>query len=162
MLQLWKEGPFGRELSRPRKCSHCWEKHPDRKPTAKPKAKSQPTKPVGRGKGRGKGGRKTKERGKGNKFRGVDGEEEQDDPEYDEEYEEEDQGKDHPEPEADPSAGGSVKQIHEQITMCVKNHDAGISRTERPVTETEAHRVDKINLLEKFQSIGVGDPKRRW
>ena len=27
--------------------------------------------------------------------------------------------KDHPEPEANLSAGGSVKQIYEQITMCV-------------------------------------------
>ena len=107
-------------------------------------------KPVGGGKGRGKGGRKTKGRGKGNKFRGVDGEEEQDDQEYDEEYEEEDQGEDHPEP--DPSAGGSVKQIHEQITMCVKDQDAGNSRIERPVTE--AHRVDEMNLSEKFQYRG--------
>jgi len=109
-------------------------------------------KPVGGGKGRGKGGRKTKGRGKGNKFRGVDGEEEQDDQEYDEEYEEEDQGEDHPEPEADPSAGGRVKQIHEQITMCVKDQDAGNSRIERPVTE--AHRVDEINPSEKFQYRG--------
>ena len=41
MLQLWKEGPFGRELcSRCGKKGHvakdCWEKHPDKKPTAKP------------------------------------------------------------------------------------------------------------------------------
>ena len=27
--------------------------------------------------------------------------------------------------EADPSAGGSVNQVHEQITMCVKGQDAG-------------------------------------
>ena len=27
---------------------------------------------------------------------------------------------------------------------------------------SESHRVDEINLSEKFQSIGVGDPKRRW
>ena len=27
---------------------------------------------------------------------------------------------------------------------------------------SESHRVDEINLVEKFQSIGVGDPKRRW
>ena len=26
----------------------------------------------------------------------------------------------------------------------------------------EQHCVDEINLLEKFQSIGIGDPKRRW
>ena len=53
MLQLWKEGSFGRKL---KKCSHCgkkghvakdcWEKHPDRKPKAKGKA--QPSKPVER------------------------------------------------------------------------------------------------------------------
>ena len=74
----------------------------------------------------------------------------------------EDQGEDHPEPEADPSAGGSVKQIHEQITMCVKEGESGTSRNERPVAENESHRVDEINLFEKFQSIGVGDPRRRW
>ena len=54
-----------------------------------------------------------------------------------------------------------MNQIHEQMTMCVKKQNAGTSRTEeQPVTE--AHRVDEINLSEKFQSIGVGDPKRRW
>ena len=170
-----KKGHLAENCPEPKKCSHCgkkghlakdcWEKHPERKPTAKPKAKAQPTKPGGRGKGRGKGGRKTKGRGKvgkGNKFRGVDGEEEQDDQEYDDEYEEEDQGEDHPEPEADPSAGGSVKQIHEQITMCVKEDGSGTSRNEGPVAENESHRVDEINLFEKFQSIGVGDPRRRW
>ena len=62
--------------------------------------------------------------------------------------------------EADPSAGGSVNQVQEQITMCVKDQDAGTSRTEGPVTE--AHRVDEINVPEKFQSTGVGVPKRRW
>ena len=167
-----KKGHLAENCPEPKKCSHCgkkghlakdcWEKHPERKPMAKPKAKAQPTKPGGRGKGRGKGGRKTKGRGKGNKFRGVDGEEEQDDQEYDDEYEEEDQGEDHPEPEADPSAGGSVKQIHEQITMCVKECESGTSRNEGPVAENESHRVDEINLFEKFQSIGVGDPRRRW
>ena len=167
-----KKGHLAENCPEPKKCSHCgkkghlakdcWEKHPERKPTAKPKAKAQPTKPGGRGKGRGKGGRKTKGRGKGNKFRGVDGEEEQDDQEYDDEYEEEDQGEDHPEPEADPSAGGSVKQIHEQITMCVKECESGTSRNEGPVAENESHRVNEINLFEKFQSIGAGDPRRRW
>ena len=167
-----KKGHLAENCPEPKKCSHCgkkghlakdcWEKHPDKKPTAKPKAKAQPTKPGGRGKGRGKGGRKTKGRGRGNKFRGVDGEEEQDDQEYDDEYKEEDQGEDHPEPEADPSAGGSVKQIHEQITMCVKEDGSGTSRNEGPVAENESHRVDEINLFQKFQSIGVGDPRRRW
>ena len=152
-----KKGHLAENCPEPKKCSHCgkeghlakdcWEKHPDRKPTAKPKAKAQPTKPGGRGKGRGKGGRKTKGRGKGNKFRGVDGEEEQDDQEYDDEYEEEDQGEDHPEPEADPSAGGSVKQIHEQITMCVKDCESGTSRNEGPVAENESHRVDEMTLV---------------
>ena len=97
----------------PKKCSHCGKKgHLAKDCWEKPKV--QPIKPGGRGKSRGKGGRKMKGRGKGNKFRGVDGKEEQDDQEYDDEYEEEDQSEDHPEPEADPSAGGSVKQIHEQ------------------------------------------------
>ena len=167
-----KKGHLAENCPEPKKCSHCgkkghvakdcWEKHPDKKPMARPKAKAQPTKPGGRGKARGKGGRKTKGRGKGNKFRGVDGEEEQDDQEYDDEYEEEDQGEDNPEPEADPSAGGSVKQIHEQITLCVKEGESGTSRNEQPVAESESHRVDEINLFEKFQSIGVGDPRRRW
>ena len=61
-----------------------------------------------------------------------------------------------PEPEADPSAGGLSSRFMSRL-LCVKNNDAGTSRTE-PVTE--AHRVDEINLFEKFQSIG--DPKRRW
>ena len=114
-------------------------------------------KPTGRGTGKGKGGRKSKGRGKGNKFRGVDGEEEEDDQDYDD-YEEEDQGDDNPEPEADPSGSGSVNKIHEQTTMCVKKQNAGTSRTEaQPVTE--AHRVDEINLSEKFQSIGAD---RKW
>ena len=169
-----KKGHLAENCPEPKKCSHCgkkghvakdcWEKHPDKKPKAK--AKGQPskpsgkgTKPTGRGTGRGKGGRKAKGRGKGNKFRGVDEEGDEDDQEYDEYYEE-DEGDDNPEPEADPSAGGSVNQIHEQMTMCVKSQNAGTSRTERPVTES--HRVDEINLSEKFQSIGVGDPRRRW
>ena len=37
---------------------------------------------------------------------------------------------------------------------------ASSSSTERVCSEQ--HRVDEINLAEKFQSIGVGDPKRRW
>ena len=28
--------------------------------------------------------------------------------------------------------------------------------------QNESHRVDDIDLFEKFQSIGVGDPRRRW
>ena len=157
----------------PKKCSHCgkkghsakdcWEKHPDKKPTAKPKAKGQPTKPGGRGKGRGKGGRKTKGRGRGNKFRNVEGEEE--DEEQDEDYEDEGEPEgddvEHPEPEGeDPS--GFVNQIN-QMTMCVRGKPvtvaASSSSTERVGSE---QRRDEINLAEKFQSIGVGDPKRRW
>ena len=34
------------------------------------------------------------------------------------------------------------------------------SSTERVCSEQ--HRADEINLAEKFQSLGVGDPKRRW
>ena len=68
----------------------------------------------------------------------------------------------HPEPESeDPS--GSVNQIN-QMTMCVRGKPvtvaASSSSTERVCCEQ--HRVDEINLSEKFQSIGVGDPKRRW
>ena len=37
---------------------------------------------------------------------------------------------------------------------------ASSSSTERAVSES--HRVDEINLVEKFHSIGVGDPKRSW
>ena len=170
-----KKGHLAENCPEPKKCSHsgknghvakdCWEKHPDKKPKAKGKAQpSKPSgkdrKPTGRGTGRGKGGRRAKGRGKGNKFRGVDEEGDEDDQDYDD-YEEDDQGDDNPEPEADPSGGGSVNQIHEQMTMCVKTQNAGTSRTEKqPVTE--AHRVDEINLSEKFQSIGVGAPKRRW
>ena len=46
--------------------------------------------------------------------------------------------------------------------MCVKECESGTSRNEGPVAENESHRVDEINLFEKFQSIGVGDPRRRW
>ena len=46
--------------------------------------------------------------------------------------------------------------------MCVKEEESGTSRNEGPVAENESHRVDEINLFEKFQSIGVGDPRRRW
>ena len=103
-----------------------------KKLTAKLKVKVESTKPGRRGKSRGKGGRKTKRRGRGNKFRGVDGKEEQDGQEYDDEHEEEDQSEDYPEPEADPSTGGSVKQIHEQITMCVKEDESETSRMRGP------------------------------
>ena len=46
--------------------------------------------------------------------------------------------------------------------MRVKECESGTSRNEGPVAENESHRVDEINLLEKFQSIGIGDPRRRW
>ena len=169
-----KKGHLAENCPEPKKCSHCgrkghlakdcWEKHPEKKPAAKPKAKGQPTKPGGRGKGRGKGGRKSKGRGRGNKFRNVEGEDE--DEEQDEDYEDdgEPEGDDeeHPEPEGeDPS--GSVNQIN-QMTMCVRGKPVTVatssSSTER--VGSEQHRVDEINLSEKFQSIGVGDPKRRW
>ena len=45
--------------------------------------------------------------------------------------------------------------------MCVKEEESGTSRNEGPVAEMESHRVDEINLFEKFQSIGVGDPRRQ-
>ena len=60
----------------------------------------------------------------------------------------------------DPS--GSVNQIN-QMTMCLRGKPVTVatssSSTER--VGSEQHRVDEINLSEKFQSIGVGDPKRR-
>ena len=40
--------------------------------------------------------------------------------------------------------------------MCVKEGESGTSSNERPAAESESHRVDEINLFEKFQSIGVG------
>ena len=52
------------------------------------------------------------------------------------------------------------------MTMCIRGKSktsavaASSSSTERVVSES--HRVDEINLVEKFHSIGVGDPKRRW
>ena len=179
-----KKGHLAENCPEPKKCSHCgkkghvakdcWEKYPDKKP--KPKPKSQSSNPKGKGdkdkkfqsggRGRGKGGKKAKGRGRGNKFRTVDGEEEE---EQDEDYEGEDEpegdDEEHPEPEGeDPS--GSVNQIN-QMTMCVRGKcgkpapkTASSSSTERVVSES--HRVDEINLSEKFQSIGVGDPKRRW
>ena len=169
-----KKGHLAENCPEPKKCSHCgrkghlakdcWEKHPEKKPAAKPKAKGQPTKPGGRGKGRGKGGRKSKGRGRGNKFRNFEGEDK--DEEQDEDYEDdgdpEGDDEEHPEPEGeDPS--GSVNQIN-QMTMCVRGKPVTVatssSSTER--VGSEQHRVDEINLSEKFQSIGVGDPKRRW
>ena len=169
-----KKGHLAENCPEPKKCSHCgrkghlakdcWEKHPEKKPAAKPKAKGQPTKPGGRGKGRGKGGRKSKGKGRGNKFRNVEGEDE--DEEQDEDYEDdgdpEGDDEEHPEPEGeDPS--GSVNQVN-QMTMCVRGKPVTVatssSSTER--VGSEQHRVDEINLSEKFQSIGVGDPKRRW
>ena len=56
-----------------------------------------------------------------------------------------------------------MNQIN-QMTMCVRGKPVTVatssSSTER--VGSEQHRVDEINLSEKFQSIGVGDPKRRW
>ena len=179
-----KKGHLAENCPEPKKCSHCgkkghlakdcWEKHPDKKPKPKPKSQSSNSKGKGGndkkgqtgGRGRGKGGRRAKGRGRGNKFRTVDGEEEYEEGEddYEDEGEPEgDEGED-PEPEGeDPS--GSVNHIN-QMTMCIRGKSqtsavaASSSSTERVVSES--HRVDEINLVEKFQSIGVGDPKRRW
>ena len=179
-----KKGHLAENCPEPKKCSHCgkkghvakdcWEKHPDKK--LKPKPKSQSSNSKGKngndqkgqsgGRGRGRGGRKAKGRGRGNKFRTVDGEEgdEEGEDEYEDEGEPEgDEGED-PEPEGeDPS--DSVNHIS-QMTMCIRGKSktsavaASSSSTERVVSES--HRVDEINLVENFQSIGVGDPKRRW
>ena len=179
-----KKGHLAENCPEPKKCSHCgkkghvakdcWEKHPDKKP--KPKPKSQSSNSKGKngndkkgqtgGRGKGRGGRKAKGRGRGNKFRTVDGEEEYEEGEddYEDEGEPEgDEGED-PEPE-DEDPSGSVNHIN-QMTMCIRGKSktssvaASSSSTER--VGSESHRVDEINLVEKFQSIGVGDPKRRW
>ena len=179
-----KKGHLAENCPEPKKCSHCgkkghvakdcWEKHPDKKPKPKPKSQSSNSKGKGGndkkgqtgGRGRGKGGRKAKGRGRGNKFRTVDGEEEYEEGEDDYEDEDEPEGNEgeDPEPEGeDPS--GSVNHIN-QMTMCIRGKSktsavaASSSSTERVVSES--HRVDEINLVEKLQSIGVGDPKRRW
>ena len=170
-----KRGHLAENCPEPKKCSHCgkkghvakdcWEKHPDKKPKPKPKSQSSNSKGKGGndkkgqtgGRGRGKGGRKAKGRGRGNKFRTVDGEEEEyEEGEDDYEDEGEPEGED-PEPEGeDPS--GSVNHIN-QMTMCIHGKSktsavaASSSSTERVVSES--HRVDEINLVEKFQSIGV-------
>ena len=166
MQPLWQEGSCGKRLL---------EKHPDKKP--KPKPNSQSSNPKGNdgkdkkfqsgGRGRGRGGRQAKGRGRGNKFQTVDGEEEYDEQNDDCEDEDEpegDEGGENPGPKGeDPS--GSVNQVN-QMTMCIRGKPkpsavaASISSTERVVCES--HRVDEINLVEKFQSIGVGDLKRRW
>ena len=90
-----KKGHLAESCPEPKKCSHCgkkghvakdcWEKHPEQKP--KPKPKSQSSNSKGKsgtdkkgqtgGRGRGRGGRKAKGRGRGNRFRTVDGEEEE-------------------------------------------------------------------------------------
>ena len=112
----------------------------------------------------GKGGRKSKGKGRGNKFRNVEGEgeDEKQDEDYEDDGDPEGDDEEHPEPEGeDPS--GSVNQVN-QMTMCVRGKPVAVatssSSTER--VGSEQHRVDEINLSEKFQSIGVGDPKRRW
>ena len=171
-----KKGHLAENCPEPKKCSHCgkkghvakdcWEKHPDKKPKPKPKSQSSNSKGKddkdkkfqsgGRGRGKARG------RGRGNKFRTVDGEEE--DEEYDDDYDyDEDEGEpegdggEDPGPEGeDPSPSGSVNQIN-QMTMCVRGKPKASA-----VAASSSSRVDEINLVAKFQSIGVGDPKRRW
>ena len=52
------------------------------------------------------------------------------------------------------------------MTMCIRGKcQTSAVAASSPSAErvgSESHRVDEINLVEKFQSIGVGDPKRRW
>ena len=169
-----KKGHLAENCPEPKKCSHCgrkghlakdcWEKHPEKKPAAKLKAKGQPTKPGGRGKGRGKGGRKTKGRGRGNKFRNVEGEDEDEkqDEDYEDDGEPEGDDEEHSEPEGE-NPSGSVNQIN-QMTMRVRGKPVTVTASSSSTKRvgSKQHRVDETNLLEKFQSIGVGDPKRRW
>ena len=134
----------------------CWKKHPDKKP--KPKAKSKSTNPNRKGdkdkkSGGGKGGRKAKGRGRGNKLRNVEGEEE--DEEQDEDYE--DEG----EPEGDDEEHLNLRVRSKRVCQSDQSDDhvcaweasdCGSLKTERVCSEQ--HRVDEINLAEKFQSIG--------
>ena len=48
--------------------------------------------------------------------------------------------------------------------MCVHGKPATVAASSSGAERvcSEQHRVDEINLSEKFQSIGAGDPKRRW
>ena len=179
-----KKGHLAENCPEPKKCSRCGkkghvakdgrEKHPDKKIKPKPTSESSTSKGKdgkdkkfqSGGRGRGRGGGKARGRGRGNKSQTVGGEEEDEeqDDDYDDEDEPEgDEGED-PEPEGeDPS--GLVNQIN-QMTMCIRGRPksstvgASSESTERIVSES--HRVDEINLVEKFQSMGVGDPKRRW
>ena len=48
------------------------------------------------------------------------------------------------------------------MTMCVRGKPVTVAASSTERVCSEQHRVDEINLAEKFQSIGVGDPKRRW
>ena len=117
------------------------------------------------GRGRGRGGRKAKGCGKENKFRTVDSEEgdEKSEDNYEDEEPEGDESE-NLEPEGeDPSC--SVNHIS-QMTMCIRGKSktsavtTSSSSTKRVVSKS--HRLDEINLVEKFQSIGVEDSKRRW
>ena len=107
VLQLWKEGPFGRELSRTQEVQPLWQEGSFSKRLLGEASEIVEEAKVGEG------------RGRGNKFRNVEGEEE--DEEQDEDYEDEGEPEsddvEHPEPESeDPS--GPVNQIN-QMTMCV-------------------------------------------
>ena len=170
VLQLWKEGPFGRELSRTQEVQPLWQEGSfskrllgesilirSQRLNQKPKA-SLPSLVE-----EAKVGEKVEERQKEEEeetsFEMLKVEQDED---YEDEGEPEGDDVEHPEPEGeDPS--GSVNQIN-QMTMCVRGKPvtvaASSSSTERVCSEQ--HRVDEINLAEKFQSIGVGDPKRRW
>ena len=68
----------------------------------------------------------------------------------------------HPEPEGeDPS--GSVNQIN-QMTMCVRGKPMTVAASSSSTArvDSEQHRVDEINLAANFQTIGEGDPLKRW
>ena len=165
MQPSWKEGTCGKRLLGEASRQEPKPKPKSQSSNSKRKSGNDKKGQTG-GRGEGRGGRKAKGRGRGNKVRTVDGEEEYEEGEddYEDEGEPEgDEGED-PGPEGeDPS--GSVNHIN-QMTMCIREKSktsavaASSSSTER--VGSESRRVDEINLVEKFQSIGVGDPKRRW
>jgi len=174
-----KKGHLAANCPETKKCGHCgkkghlekdcWEKHPDKKPKPKPSAKSKNPFSKGKdgkdkdkksgGRGRGRGRARGRGRGRVRNVEGEDGDDEQDD-DYDDDYDEpEEDGHDDHEPEGEHTSD-SVNQIS-QMTMVIKDNDSSRTCTEcKPVGEQ--HRVDELNLVDKFQAIGSGDPSKRW
>ena len=161
MQSLWQEGSCGERLLG--ETSRQETRTKAKVQSSFSKGKDGKDRNVSRGRGRGRGGKKARGRGKGNKVRKVDGEEEDQEQEddYDEDAEPEGDGEENPEPEGqDPN--GSVNKMN-QMTMCIRGKPKSSAVAASSCSAVgELHRVDEINLAEKFLSIGGEDPKRRW